>query len=138
MNNSRSQKPDFYLNVQRKEFKLNRVNYYSEILKLKDLDDPTNLIESIKAYMQIHGWGITSTQLRNIFELLKGCTEKKQFTLTKPRLAYIGARQSKRESKDLIELLSNLITDMKEEQIGSFKMFIESLVAYHKYFNPKA
>jgi CRISPR type III-A-associated protein Csm2 len=138
MNNNRNQKTDFYLNVQRKEFKMNGINYYNEILKLKDLDDPTNLIESIKVYMQILGRGITSTQLRNIFELFSDCTEKRQFTLTKPRLAYIGARQSRRESKDLIELLSNLITDMKEEQIDSIKMFTESLVAYHKYFNPKA
>jgi CRISPR type III-A-associated protein Csm2 len=138
MNENRNQRPDFYLNPQKREFKLDGVNYYSEILKLKDLDDPSNLIESIKTYMQKHGRSITSTQLRNIFELLKDCTSKKELTLKKPRLAYIAARQSKRESIDLVELLSHLITEIKEEQIDSFKMFLESLVAYHKYFNPKA
>ncbi len=114
-------------------------NYYDKILEFRNPDVTENLIKCINNYMQEKGGSISSSQLRNIFNLLKKITSKEKLVLSKPKLIYIAGRQNDNNTKEFVILVDKLLSDITENsQIEDFKLFLESIIAYHKFHHPKS
>ncbi|TEU17242.1 MAG: type III-A CRISPR-associated protein Csm2 [Anaerolineales bacterium] len=88
--------------------------------------------------------GLTTSQIRNIFGLIKKM-ERRDFSpdrllLVKPKLAYAAARHNKAGLTTLKDVLSDAIDvvveeDDKEVQAERFKQFVnlfEAILAYHR------
>lgn len=111
---------------------------YEEILQLDNSKRTTDLVTAISAFVQGEGEGITTSQLRNIFAKVKREKNKDSAQLLRPLLAYTAARQATRKAKVIIALLDDLIKRIAtDEQLGSFKSFMEAIVAYHKFHHPR-
>ena len=77
---------------------------------------------------------MTKTQMRNVFELIRDCNSLQDVNMTKPKLIYTAGRLSG-EAKNFLLELSKLVTNVEnEEDMGSLKKFIETVLAYHKYY----
>jgi CRISPR type III-A-associated protein Csm2 len=111
---------------------------YDEILQLDYSKRTTDLVTAISNFVQGEGKGMTTSQLRNIFSKVKREKDKDSAQLLRPLLAYTAARQATREAKVIIALLDDRIKHITtDEQLGSFKSFMEAVVAYHKFHHPR-
>lgn len=103
-------------------------------------NDTGKIIDEIKDFVQNNGKGISTSQLRNIYAKIKTIEDKDlvSIQLLRPNLAYIAARQGQQDARKFVEFIDNLVAGIKsEKQVRSFKIFMESLVAYHKFFHSK-
>ena len=77
---------------------------------------------------------MTKTQMRNVFELVRDCNSPQEVNMTKPKLVYTAGRQSY-EAKTFLLKLSELVMKVKTEgDVEALKKFIETVLAYHKYY----
>ncbi|WP_338790702.1 type III-A CRISPR-associated protein Csm2 [Bernardetia sp. MNP-M8] len=109
----------------------------SDLLKMSQVDDLDNLFESIKSLVRKFGSSIKTAQIRNIYSKVQAAKTVTALKLLRPKLAYIAARQTNTEAKALVLFCEELIAQIAKdnnEQLESFKMFFESLVAYHKFY----
>lgn len=107
--------------------------------KLEDADDMDNLLEAIKKFAKDFGKDLSSSQLRNVFSKVKTASKPIDIQLLRPKLMYVAARQKpKSEAQRIMEFLETVAADVKTEaQVKDFQTFMESFVAYHKYYYPK-
>ena len=93
---------------------------------------------------------VTAHQVRNIFSLVNDIDPEnadgqslKILNMLRPRLAYIGARQTNDDGKIVVYVLDQLITSFSDEtnaktvkeKIKGLRYIMESIVAYHKYYS---
>lgn len=86
---------------------------------------------------------VKAHQVRNIFNLVKESHGLEKLNQLRPKLAYIGARQTTDDGKriaKLIDLLIVRITDHEPEEerpqlLKGLKYIVESIVAYHKFYS---
>lgn len=110
----------------------------SDLLEMEKSSKLADLLDKIKSYVQTNSEAITTSQLRNIFAKVQRVENENSLQLLRPKLAYVAARQGKPEAKRMVEFFDFLISKVSnKEQLKGFKTFFESVVAYHKYFNPK-
>lgn len=92
-------------------------------------------VERLKEYVKKHVKGITSSQLRNVYALIKEKTKPDSLPHIRPRLAYVAGRANNDELRTLIYLLDLLVVRVDDKaKLKNFKSFFESVIAYHKYF----
>jgi len=111
-----------------------------EILSMNQSEDLSGLIDEISNYVKVHGKDVSTSQLRNIYSKVISSKKILDAQLLRPKLMYVAARQniSKPDAKRYIEFLEKIVVEIKDDkQLESFKTFMESLVAYHKYHHPK-
>lgn len=126
-----------YIIEAKKYFSKKNNTSYLDLLKMSKVDDLDNLFESIKSFVQDFGSHIKTAQIRNIYSKVQAAKKVTTLKLLRPKLAYIAARQTNTKAKALVLFCEQLIADVEKdntEQLESFKMFFESLVAYHKYY----
>lgn len=112
-------------------------NYAEDILR-ENKPDPNAYIDQVRRFVEKRGRGLSTSQLRNIFTRVRRAKEPAALALLRPQLAYAAARVDKEDMRDLVFLLDSLIQHVKTaEQVKQFQSFLEAVVAYHKYFNPK-
>ncbi len=78
--------------------------------------------------------GITSSQLRKLYDLVIGATSSNSIQIQRPQFAYIIAKQPNEEARKLmifVDELAKLTTH--DESVEQFKWLFESVVAFHKY-----
>ncbi|HAF07922.1 MAG: CRISPR-associated protein, Csm2 family [candidate division TA06 bacterium 32_111] len=74
---------------------------------------------------------ITTSKLRNIYNLVKKVTDKKGCKMIRPKIAYLKGREP--DTKKFMEDLDNLISKIdSKEEVKSFKEFFEALICYAK------
>ncbi len=100
------------------------------------------LLDRTKAFIERRAKKITTSQLRNIFARIKSAQEATDLYRLRPLLAYAAGRATRKDEQealtDLVVLMDTVIREVKTpEDVRSFQQFSESLVAYHRYFNPK-
>jgi CRISPR type III-A-associated protein Csm2 len=110
--------------------------------------DKLILTEGVKDVKEIQNWGhfladgkdgVKTSQLRKFFGAVKKIqadfeNSKGEIVLLNPKLAYAVGRNRSSKIKELYQLLSPLIDDIKEDK-KKFKNFVnvfEAIVAYHK------
>jgi len=116
---------------------------YQDLLRLHDKDVDLNAVDDCtQKFVRDTCRGVTSSQLRNVFSDIKGIDEARALKLKRPRLAYVIARQEGNpRAQQLMLLLDDLIKKtstndeaLERKQVKSFQHFLESVVAYHKYY----
>ena len=99
--------------------------------------------EKIGEFVANRGWGLATSQIRNVFGAVKKLEIKaktspeiahSELLLLIPRLAYMDARFKKKESKELKEILSFAIKEIKGDfaRFLNFCKFFEAILAYHR------
>ncbi|MBL7810598.1 MAG: type III-A CRISPR-associated protein Csm2 [Bacteroidetes bacterium] len=76
---------------------------------------------------------ITTHQLRNIYSQLRNKRKPQDLLLERPRLAYIAAREKK--FAPVAGLIDKMIVHATDKNMSNFKYIMESIVAYHKFYN---
>ena len=115
-------------------------NTYGQLLSMAKKDAPPlkDIVQAIEEFVKGEGRGITTSQLRNIFAKVKSEQDANRLQLMRPVLAYTAARQGTQGAKIIIALLDDLIQQVTDDnQLKSFKAFMESVVGYHKFHHPK-
>lgn len=124
-------------------------NHFQEQgLKLKDLlamqadrVAVEKLFACLEAYIYKHVRGITSTQLRNVADIvqevegLQGIEARKALLLCRPRLAHLIAKQPRQEAKKLMLLADELAAQADDATIAGYSYFMQMLIAFHKYYD---
>ncbi len=77
---------------------------------------------------------MTKTQMRNIFELIRNCNTADELKMLKPKLIYTAGRLSGEGKFFLLELSKLVIKAKDENDVSSMKKFVETVLAYHKYY----
>jgi len=114
---------------------------YSELLRIgKDESKTAEVINEIKSFVERYGRNITTSQLRNIYSKITSLNDDNisGLQLVRPKLAYIAARQKNRQAREFIGFMDEMVSKIEDAgQFRSFKIFFESVVAYHKYYHDK-
>ncbi|MBS3945863.1 MAG: type III-A CRISPR-associated protein Csm2 [Melioribacter sp.] len=107
-------------------------------LQPKDLNYD-QFIEKIKSFLKDRAPKITTSQIRNIFSLVKREKEINGLKRIRPKLAYTYGRAEKNEQlKELLFLMDSQLQGIKEQsEVPKLKDFFEALIAYHKYYGGK-
>lgn len=103
----------------------------------EELQKLNHLIDLIQKFVEENGRNITTTQLRNIFAAIKEVPEedRKRLSLLRPKIAYIAARQQRKEARIFTDLIGDLMKKVQSPaQFKSLKTLLEAIVAYHKYY----
>lgn len=112
-------------------------DYTRLILDFKK-EEYNHLVGNVKDYVEKNARNITTSQLRNIFGKVLQAKEPFDVFKLRPKLAYVAGRTDKWQMKELVFLLDELIQSIQnEDQLKNFKDFFESIIAYHRFFNPK-
>lgn len=83
---------------------------------------------------------ITTSQIRNVFSKIKPIKDIKEIMKMKIRteLAYTAGRATTNEIKEIMFLFEQLVKNIKDnQQLNSFKDFVEAIISYHKYLGGK-
>ena len=77
----------------------------------EELQKLNHLIDLIQKFVEKNGKNITTTQLRNIFAAIKEVPEedRKRLSLLRPKIAYIAARQQRKEARIFTDLIGDLM-----------------------------
>jgi CRISPR type III-A-associated protein Csm2 len=80
---------------------------------------------------------LSTTQLRNLYDKIKQCKNEKEAQMLYPKVVYMAARQNNNQGRNIIMEIAGFIKEIKtDEQIQSFKKFMEAIVAFQKYYYP--
>lgn len=133
-------------NVNRNKWNELKESTYKKLYKRKDsflfmhskVDNEN--IQTIQEFMYFNYEDITTSQLRNIYNLVLVIEdgEPSQLSLKRVKLAYIAGRTDKNKKglHNLLNILDSLFEEVKsdQEKLKGVKTFTEALVAYHKYY----
>lgn len=83
--------------------------------------------------------GITSSQLRKLFEIVKDKKLSEKLNEVRIQLIYIAARQNNPSAHEFAHFIKELITHIGEDEnkLKRFRLFMESIVSYHKYHSKR-
>ncbi len=96
-------------------------------------NDPNPTLSGLENFMRQNARGITSTQLRNIYD--KFLIEQPKIGHVKPFLAYTVARQRNLESVKFIYLIMQLLEKLEDGkyEVSDFMNTMQTLLSIHKY-----
>ncbi len=110
--------------------------HISDILSFKETKNLKDLLTHLEEYVRERAGGVTTSQLRNIFSKIKPMKTAQQLQLVRPQLAYVAARQQKKEARNVISFLETIVKEINDDkQVESFIKFFEAIVAYHKLYH---
>lgn len=101
----------------------------------KDTTTLQKYMPNIQGYVEksAHQW--TTSQLRNVFSRIKAIRDTASLHRLRPQIAYTSGRTQIRELQELLFFFDELIQNVQSEaSLQEFKFFVESVIAYHKYF----
>lgn len=100
-------------------------------------------LENVKGYAYIlKKNGLTTSQIRNIYSDILRTDSNSGLKKLRPKFAYIAGRSKEDSVKKFMDLLDYVVKSMdngneNNDQLNSFKNFLEAIVAYMKYFGDK-
>ncbi len=107
-----------------------------DILSFKETTNLKDLLTHLEGYVREKAGGVTTSQLRNIFSKIKPMKTAQQLQLARPQLAYVAARQQKKEARNVISFIETIVKEVNDDkQVESFIKFFEAIVAYHKLYH---
>lgn len=138
--NNKQNKPSFVINFPDE--------LIDEILNMANTNKTTELVNATEKFVESfctlkdnkgnNREIISTSQLRNIYDKILKIDDDDiaSIQLMRPKLAYVAARQRNNEAKVIVDFLNGRIKEIENSnQTESFKMFFESIVAYHKYYS---
>jgi len=111
-------------------------NYSRFFLQSEDYD---SFISKLKKFMEKISKDIPTSQLRNVFALIKKENEPIALKRIRPKIAYTYGRAEKNDSlKLLLFFMDSQLQGLKvQSEIEKLKDLFEAIVAYHKYYGGK-
>ncbi len=104
----------------------------SEEIKKLDLD---KILEALEKYVKDFASGVTTSQIRNVYAKTIQAKTAMDLKLLRPNLAYVAARQDNPKAKKMMAFIDDLIKHVEDNNVKSFHKIMETIVAYHKYYN---
>lgn len=114
-------------------------NYQLEdVLNLSNLENPKPIYDKLEEFVQRNVRGITSTQLRKLFDLVAENPTREDLLIQRPQFAHMIAKQPNEEAKNIMLLVDEMaIIAVKkvghDRFLQGFNHFLQSLVAFHKF-----
>lgn len=110
--------------------------HYKELLKMETTDHLIELDDKLRTFIKENVSGISSSQLRKLYDKILTQKTARDIQLLRPIFAYTIARQNNDKSKQVMLLIDALAKELKDDEkdVKGFKRFMEALVAYHKYY----
>lgn len=108
---------------------------FSDLLKMKESKDIDSIFLKIESFLEQHVRGITSTQLRKLADLVSEKNDDSLIRITRPQFALMIAKQAKEDAKYIMLLVDELAKIVNSETIVGFHFFIETLIAFHRYYD---
>lgn len=125
-------------NKKQGEKKCNKDDFYKKMRSLSlnttDLAYPDFLLVQTENFVKDWLNRMTKTQMRNVLELIRDCNSLQDVNMTKPKLIYTAGRLSGEAKTFLLELSMLVMNVKKEGDVEALKKFIETVLAYHKYY----
>lgn len=88
-------------------------------------------------YFIIKANHLSSTQLRSLYDKIKQCKDVGAIQMLYPKVVYMAARQNDNRGKKIVMEIAGFIKEIKTDQeLQSFKKFMEAVVAFQKYYYP--
>ena len=133
------------------DFILKKAQAYAPVIsQILDLDSATTEhiktgVEKIEELVKSNA-SVKTHQIRNVFNLIRDTTTKreptKELNKLRPKLAYIGARQSDMSGKIIVKVVDELIVKITSSKaseqaklLDGLRYVMESIVAYHKFYS---
>lgn len=80
---------------------------------------------------------ISFTQLRGLYDKIKQCNGIAATKILYPKVIYMAARQNKEQGKKLVMQIASFLKAIEsDDDLKTFKKFMEAIVAYQKYYYP--
>ncbi|MDR1896382.1 MAG: type III-A CRISPR-associated protein Csm2 [Prevotellaceae bacterium] len=109
---------------------------YTELLKMSTTEKLNDVLKSVEKFVLDFGVKVSTSQLRNVYDKVAKTKSINELKLIRPQLAYIAGRATtdKDNIKKFLAFIDSLIKLVdSEEKRKEFKIFFESVVAYHKF-----
>jgi len=109
--------------------------HLKELLNLEDSDNQIALYDKLEQFVAKNVRGITSSQLRKLFDLIHKAKSPQMLAMQRPQFAHMIAKQPKEEAKHIMLLADELVVIVSQinDLYSGYPHFIKSLVAFHKY-----
>lgn len=109
--------------------------YPDQLLDMRKSNNIKGLNEKLQEFVKQNVKGVTSSQLRKLYDKIINSDTLMKIQLLRPLFAYTIARQNSPESKRMMLLIDDLASRIKtDDDVVGFHLLAESLVAYHKYY----
>ena len=110
--------------------------HFKDLLKMDETKHLVAIDEKLRKFASANVKGISSSQLRKLYDEILTKKTAREIQLLRPIFAYTIARQNNNQAKQVMLLIDTLAKQLSEEEkaIAGFKRFMEALVAYHKYY----
>lgn len=116
-----------------------------DLVNLEHIQSPQKALKQLEKFIKQNAYGVTSTQLRNIYDRVLHIQESfntdgdknRQMQLLRPKLLYLIARENKKGTVKLMLFLIESINELKNQKNGlkAFQKLLEKVVGIHKYLN---
>jgi CRISPR type III-A-associated protein Csm2 len=121
---------EYYDEVKRSYF-----GSFPNVLDMEETDNLDGLLSAIENFVKGAGVKVSTSQLRNVYDCVIKAQSVNDMKMIRPKLAYVAGR-GKQDEKEFFGFIDGLIKTIKTEgQRESFKVFFESVVAYHKFYS---
>lgn len=113
--------------------------YFDETNVLSSFSDASKadeLIKNIDKLVSDEAEYLSASQLRNVYDKIISANDLMALKMIRPQLAYMAGRVSGKDVfkiKSFLSFIDYLIKETTEENLDTFKKFMEMIVAYHKY-----
>ena len=102
---------------------------------MEETEDLIIVDEKLRSFVDRYVKGISSSQLRKIYDEILTKETDREIQLLRPVFAYTIARQPTDGAKRVMLLIDDLAKKVIDHKsVLGFKRFMETLVAYHKYY----
>lgn len=110
--------------------------HFEDLLRMDKTAHLIAIDEKLRKFAKANVKGISSSQLRRLYDEILTKKTAREIQLLRPIFAYTIARQNNNQAKQVMLLIDTLAKELGEEEeiIAGFKRFMEALVAYHKYY----
>lgn len=129
----RRAKPEKILEAVRKELAPFKLESLLELEKSSQID---KLLQKVEDFIKENGSGVTSTQLRNIYDKVLAANTVLEIKKLYPVLAYTLVRQGRDNADELVILIieATRLCENADDSVVAFSKFMEIIVCYHKYY----
>lgn len=110
---------------------------YDMLLEINHSDRASAILDDLEKFVKSEGKTVSTSQVRNVYSVLIKARKPIDLQMFRPKLAYAAARQDKDFHKNLFAFIDDLIGRVNDKNIDSFKIIMEALVSYHKFYGKK-
>jgi len=94
--------------------------------------DYDGFLDGLREYVESNLRNVKTHQLRRIYAMTRSAGNIGEMKAIRFQLAYLAGRKT--IPKDVYNDMDELIKNLREEDVGKFKEFMEALLAYHKFY----